>query len=311
MALCASSFYTHTMTISLSIILAVLLDYWLGEPRRYHPLVYFGTGASRLEKLCHRFKLPVQQKLSGALAYLILTCPLPVLILFMPVGDIIGGVVLYFCIGAKSLKQHSVAVFDALQNNDMAQARKKVALIVSRDTRRMNQKQVRQAAIESVLENGADAVFAPVFWFIVAGPAGAVFYRLTNTLDAMWGYKSKRYFYFGRVAARMDDVLNWLPARLTALSYALSGQTGNALACWYRQAYQLESPNAGPVMTAGAGALNIQLGGAAYYQGKLKDKISFGGDNTVCNADIIRANRLIDNSLTLWLGMIVLGEYLA
>jgi adenosylcobinamide-phosphate synthase len=174
-------------------------------------------------------------------------------------------------------------------------------MIVSRQTEKMTAVDVRKATIESVLENGADAVFAPIFWFAVAGPAGAVLYRLSNTLDAMWGYKNQRYIYFGWAAARFDDVLNWIPARLTASSYALVGQTKKAIDCWKNQAHLLDSPNAGPVMTAGAGALQLKLGGAAWYHGDLKDKIYFGTEKLPDNEDIIRANSLITNSLILWI----------
>ena len=149
-------------------------------------------------------------------------------------------------------------------------------MIVSRQTDKMTTNDVRKATIESVLENGADAIFAPLFWFIIAGPTGAILYRLTNTLDAMWGYKNTQYFYFGWATARFDDFLNWVPARLTALSYALLGKSLDAFKCWKNQAHLLDSPNAGPVMTAGAGALDIRLGGPAWYHGQLKDKISFG-----------------------------------
>lgn len=179
-------------------------------------------------------------------------------------------------------------------------ARQRVGYIVSRQTDRMTAIDVRRAAIESVLENGADAVFAPLFWFVLLGPFGALLYRLTNTLDAMWGYKNQRYRYFGWAAARFDDGLNWLPARLTALSYALLGNTRQAIQAWRWHAPLLESPNAGPVMTAGAGALNLSLGGPATYHGQLKDKPWFGGAKQPGDQDILRAIRLIYQTLAFW-----------
>ncbi len=184
-------------------------------------------------------------------------------------------------------------------------------MIVSRQTDNMSIDDVRKATIESVLENGADAVFAPIFWFVIAGPAGTILYRLSNTLDAMWGYKNQRYLHFGWAAARFDDVLNWIPARLTALTYALIGQTQPAFHCWKTQAHLLDSPNAGPVMTSGAGALNLKLGGPAWYHDTLKNKVFFGTQNTPANIDIKRANALINSSLYLWLIVLILGEYLA
>ncbi len=305
------------MTLTLTILLAVALDYWLGEPRNaWHPLVMFGRWVSTIERqLLVVGQSPVQQRLSGVMAVLIALTPAllclikltdwPVLNLF------IEAVVLYFCIAARSLQQHAQAIYQALCNEDLQSARLKVGKIVSRQTDTMTELQVRQAAIESVLENGADAVFVPLFWFALAGPIGAVLYRLSNTLDAMWGYKNPRYLYFGWAAARFDDLLNWLPARLTAVSYALLGNTSCALAAWRKQAHLLDSPNAGPVMTAGAGALGLRLGGPAFYHGQFKQKPWFGGERNPENADMVRSWRFMYQTLVLWLILIAAGDALA
>ncbi len=292
--------------MSLSLILAVLLDHWLGEPQKYHPLVFFGNLARQIEiKLRCPWHLAIQQKLMGCIALFLMIMPFSLIIYFLDqwplINTILAPVVLYFCIAANSLKLHAVSVLQALEKKDIDVARQRVAMIVSRETDQMTASDVRRATIESVLENGADAVFAPLFWFCVAGPTGAVLYRLSNTLDAMWGYKNQRFVHFGWAAARFDDCLNWIPARLTALSYACLGQSSTALSCWKTQAALLDSPNAGPVMTAGAGSLNIQLGGPAYYHGQIKHKIYFGTDKSVIDFDIYRANSLINSSLILWL----------
>ncbi len=302
--------------MSLTLILAVLLDHWLGEPQKYHPLVFFGNLAHRIEKtLSNSDYSSIIQKSMGLIALAILVMPITGFIYLLSQGEIINGIIspiiLYFCIAANSLKQHAVNVLMALESNDLSLAQQRVGWIVSRQTEKMNAEDVRKATIESVLENGADAIFAAIFWFIVAGPAGAILYRLSNTLDAMWGYKNSRYLHFGWAAARFDDVLNWIPARLTALSYALLGKTKLAMHCWKNQAHLLDSPNAGPVMTSGAGALNLQLGGPAWYHGKLKAKIFFGTDNQPDNHAIERANTLVTSSLYLWIFIVVLGETLA
>jgi len=299
------------MFLSVSFVCAILLDLLFGEPKNYHPLVGFGRVVLWLEQRCLKNDTaPHWQKRNGIFAWAILVLPFSALIDTLQQIDgfntFFSPILLYFCIAPTSLKQHGNAVLQALEQHDLPLARQKVAMLVSRETADMDEQAVRRATVESLLENGADAIFAPLFWFIIAGAAGAVFYRLSNTLDAMWGYKNQRYFYFGWAAARLDDGLNWLPARLTALSYALLGDTSLALHCWKTQACLLESPNAGVVMSAGAGALNVQLGGAARYHGQLKQKPLFGGQKSVENADITRANTLLNKTLWLWLFVVLI-----
>jgi len=301
--------------MSLSLILAVLLDHWLGEPQKYHPLIFFGNLANRIEKIFRNQQHSAfRQKIMGLIALLVMILPATFVIYSLSqyslINTILAPVILYFCIAANSLKQHALLVLQALEQNNIALAKTNVGMIVSRQTDNMNADDVRKATIESVLENGADAVFAPIFWFIIAGPAGAILYRLSNTLDAMWGYKNQKFLYFGWAAARFDDVLNWIPARLTALSYAVFGQTRLALRCWKTQAALLDSPNAGPVMTSGGGSLNLQLGGPACYHGKVKDKVFFGTAKLAVNNDINRANTLITRSLLLWVFTITLYNFI-
>ncbi|MCK5728134.1 MAG: cobalamin biosynthesis protein CobD [Methylococcales bacterium] len=296
----------------LSIIIAVALDLYFGEPKKGHPLIAFGRLVDKVEHIFFIESLsPVLQRTVGVLAWLLIMILFLVPLYFCQQIDffnwVFAPIVLYFCIAATSLKQHGQAVFNALQQNDLTLAREMVARIVSRDCQEMDVLAVRRASLESVLENGADAVFAPIFWFLIAGPVGVVLYRLSNTLDAMWGYKSTRYLYFGWAAARLDDVLNFIPARLTALSYILLGNTALGWRCWQTQAAFLDSPNAGVVMTAGAGSLNLQLGGVALYHGIEKQKPLFGGKRLPENQDLYRANQLIDRTLMLWGGGVLIG----
>jgi adenosylcobinamide-phosphate synthase len=202
-------------------------------------------------------------------------------------------------------------VHEALTKADLADARAKVGYMVSRDTAQMDAQAVASAAVESVLENGNDAVFGALFWFLVAGAPGVLLYRLANTLDAMWGYRTLRYLYFGWAAARLDDVLNFIPARLTALTYALIGHTRSALRCWRLQAGAWESPNAGPVMAAGAGALGLGLGGGAYYHGQWEERPALGMGPRPDATSIPAALRLVRLGVILWVLVVIAIEGVA
>jgi len=293
---------------------ALTLDWLLGEVRRFHPLVGFGTLATWIES---RFNAPANKpplpgKVRGAFALLLLLVPTTAIVVFMSaipgVGDLLGVLLLYFSLGHKSLHQHARPVATALRIHDLDQARHLASNLVSRDASAMtNQSAIATAATESVLENGNDAVFAALFWFAIAGAPGVLLYRLANTLDAMWGYRHARYREFGWAAARFDDVLNLLPARLTALTYALLGKTRQALTCWRHQAPAWISPNAGPVMAAGAGALGIRLGGPACYRGEWHNRPVLGGGATPDADDIERALQLVRHGVLLWLALGTLG----
>jgi len=305
------------MFIALALSLALLLDILLGEPKKWHPLVFFGRWASYLERLFvqSHHESTIKQKAYGFLALALAVLPISIVAFILTRAELLSQwlspIVLYFCIAPRSLLQHTLAVYRPLRQGDLVLARLAIAMIVSRETEQMDELQIRKATIETTLENGADAVFSPIFWFIIAGPVGALFYRLSNTLDAMWGYKNTRYFHFGFAAARLDDVLNWLPARLTALSYLLLGDSKKAWFCWQKQSPFCESPNAGVVMSAGAGCLNVQLGGSAIYHGLLKNKPILGVGRIAVNEDIKRANLLVVLTALLWLGVIFLGESIA
>ena len=293
--------------------LALFLDWFFGEPKSYHPLVGFGRYADRLEKV---FNMPALSRLPdtlirglGITALCLALLPFMFVIFYidrlfsaMPLLHVLfAACVLYFCIGWTSLMAHAQAVLKPLQEKDFAQARYAVSRIVSRNTEELDEQGVASATTESILENGADAIFAPLFWFAVAGVPGALFYRLSNTLDAMWGYKNAQYLHFGWAAAKLDDVLNWVPARLTAMVYALCGSTNNAISCWRQQAPLWKSPNAGPVMSSGAGALNVSLGGAAIYHGQIESRPALGEGASAKAETIQRACVLINRSLFVWL----------
>jgi len=314
------------MSILLCVLLAFILDFILGEPKRFHPLVGFGNLALAIEKRLNNDALRKWGgRMSGVMAWWLVVIPLCLMSYILDeylksyteINVLVGGVILYVAIGWQSLLQHAMNIAAPLQQNNMSGARAGVSMIVSRDSQDLDEAGIAKAATESVLENGADAIFSALFWFVVAGIPGVVLYRLSNTLDAMWGYKNTRFLHFGWCAARMDDVLNFVPARLTALSYALVGHTKIALYCWRLQGMNWKSPNAGPVMAAGAGALNVSLGGAAQYHSQLQHRPDLGPENSqkpVTAGSIVKACSLVNRALALWLTVLVImllsGEFL-
>lgn len=297
------------MTAPIAALLAVVLDRLLGETPRWHPLVGFGWLAQRVEA-----KLYGASRLRGAAAVALLVggFALAAFLLHRSLGSwawLLDVALLYLALGAASLGEHAAAVRRALDAGDLDAARRSVGRMVSRDTADMDETAVARAALESVLENGCDAVFGALFWFLVAGAPGVAAYRLANTLDAMWGYKTERYRHFGWAAARLDDLLNWIPARLTALTYLLLGKSGAARRCWRSQAASWESPNAGPVMAAGAGALTVKLGGPAAYHGRLESRPPLGEGREPEAADIVRAVALVRRGMWLWLVLALMGGW--
>lgn len=298
--------------IALLLVAGIALDFLLGEARRWHPLVGFGRLAGHIER---RMNHGGSRLLRGTGAWMLAVLPLS--FLFHVLADAAGmwmhAALLYFCIGLRSLRDHTLPIHAALRGGDLAQARMLTARIVSRDTATAQEPDLAKASAESLLENGNDAVFGTLFWFVLAGGPGAVLFRLANTLDAMWGYRNERFNLFGRFAARVDDVMNYLPARLTALSYVLLAGAGRARAwrCWRTQAPAWSSPNAGPVMASGAGALGVSLGGAATYDGEVEQRPLLGAGPAATAADILRAWQLVLKTTFLWLAMVCAAALLS
>ncbi|MFS8978775.1 adenosylcobinamide-phosphate synthase CbiB [Cupriavidus necator] len=293
----------------------VLLDRWLGEPRRWHPLVGFGRIAAALERRFNdpdRRGAPWRQRSAGLAGWCALVLVPAALAWWLvaaaahwhPLAALaLHALALYAALGARSLHQHIAPIAAALAASDLPTARTLTARIVSRDTADADAEALARAACESALENGNDAIFGALFWFLVGGAPAVIVFRLANTLDAMWGYRTPRLVYFGWAAARIDDLLNLIPARLTALSYALLGATTQALRCWRTQAPAWSSPNAGPVMAAGAGAVGVQLGGPARYHGELEQRPPLGAGTAPQAGHVMACLRLVERSLWLWLAL--------
>lgn len=288
---------------------ALLLDRLLGEPHRGHPLVAFGAAAAAVEKRLNRPQRR-RRRGRGALGWSLLVLP-PVALavalhgwlaaLHPAAALLFDGAVLYLAIGWRSMEEHVRAVSAALLEGDLAGGRRAVGRIVSRDTAAADEPALLKATLETGLENSADALFASLFWYAAAGVGGVVLHRLANTLDAMWGYRSERFAEFGWWAARADDVLNFPPAQLTALGFALAGGSPiSSWRCWRMQGWAWKSVNAGSVMASGAAALGIALGGPARYAGVDVDRITLGRGRAPEPADLARVFRLVRRTWQIW-----------
>jgi len=292
---------------------ALLLDHLLGEPKRFHPLIGFGKMSQAIEtylsSLAIRLNKPLYTFILGIFAWSLAVIPIVLLIYFIPrllspfSFFLFSIVIAWLAIGWNSLQAHGLAVANAFEDADIEQARLKTSYLVSRDTSELDETSLSRATIESLLENGNDAIFAALFWLGLLGAPGIVLYRLSNTLDAMWGYRNERFEYFGKFTARVDDVLNYIPARICALLYALCASSNNhrksAFTAWKTQAHNWYSPNAGVVMATGAGALGLRLGGSAIYHNKLKERPNLGNGDEAQASDIIRAIKLLNHSVYL------------
>ncbi|MDX1693611.1 MAG: adenosylcobinamide-phosphate synthase CbiB [Ketobacteraceae bacterium] len=321
------------LTTFLVILTALLLDRVLGEPRKWHPLVLFGQFASRLET---RWNHDHSSRWHGVVAWCLsvglITLAAGIIGAMLTgvselMGAVVATVVLYLCIGWQSLKEHMLAIYRPLDEDNLSTARQACARVVSRDTDNLSAEEIAKAAVESTLENGNDGIFAALFWFALLGVPGVILYRLSNTLDAMWGYRTDRFRQFGWWSARADDALNWIPARITALLYCFSpllpaapwspvdtdAQTAvqhdkpdplllmkAAWRHWQKQAPMLSSPNGGPVMVSGATVLDLRLGGPASYHDTRVEKPFFGGHQPPVASDIPRALQLVQTTLLYW-----------
>ncbi len=296
-------------TVVLAILFAIVLDLLMGDPAWLpHPVVLFGRIITASEKLLRGMfpAGPRGERLAGMVLALVLPVAVfavsaTVLALVTAWHPVAGFLLQVFwcaqCLAMHGLVEESMSVVRVLRSGDLPAARTAVGRIVGRDTAELDAAGVTRAAIETVAENCSDGVVAPLLFMALGGAPAALAYKAVNTLDSMVGYKSDRYLWFGRASARLDDVVNWIPARLPALCWIaacpLSGASmAGAWRIWLRDRQHHTSPNAGQIESACAGGLGIRLIGPATYGGVLFDK-PYLGDATrpVEVGDIARANR--------------------
>ncbi|MEI7883855.1 MAG: adenosylcobinamide-phosphate synthase CbiB [Clostridia bacterium] len=299
------------MQLTIAIVCGFILDLIIGDPQWFpHPVRFFGWLIAGGEKLVRRIfpKSPKGEYWGGVFLVIVLSylCLSLVLVLIALAAAwhayalfALQVLLSYLFVATKNLQVESMYVYQELSKNDLTRARYYLSRIVGRDTERLNEEQIAKGAVETVAENTADGVIAPLLFLILGGLPWCVLYKMVNTLDSMIGYKNKKYLYFGRFAALMDDALSYLPARLSAgfmlLSTALLGMNAKAAAkIYWRDKAKHASPNSGQTEAVMAGALNITLGGNNYYGGKLVTKPTIGdGKRLVEKEDIVKANRLM------------------
>ena len=297
------------MDVALPLLVGVLMDCVLGDPMGLpHPVVGYGRLILFFE---HRWNHGQNRKLKGMLMTVLLVAGVAAVVwgvlvmartLSVWLEVVLSAVLVFYCLAGKTLIDEVQAVFRETDIS-LERGRKQVARIVGRDTSELTAQEVRIAALETLAENLSDGVVAPLFWYMVAGVPGMMAYKMVNTLDSMVGYKNERYRDFGCFAARLDDVANYIPARLTALLVVLVSGRWSLLAFVKRYGRQHASPNSGYPESALAGILDCRFGGPHVYFGQVVDKPWIGENCRAVNtADMqvaVAVNRRVEAVLLL------------
>lgn len=304
------------------LLIAVIIDRILGDPewlwrRIPHPIVFIGRSIGYFDRHLNSKEMSDHsRKLNGCLAIislLLVTFVIGVLLVkflyqLSWLGTVLEAIIVSIFLAQKSLIDHVVKVGEALRFKSLNEAQLAVSMIVGRDTKKLDQSGICRAAIESLAENSSDGVIAPAFWFLVLGLPGILCYKVLNTADSMIGYKNNRYKDFGWASARLDDLANLIPARLTALITICAllifqnvSRAKNAFNVVIHDAKLHRSPNAGWPECAYAGGLNIQLAGSRVYDGEIVDEPFQNAKGRVANtSDIFKSVQLFKQSMTLF-----------
>lgn len=301
----------------LAVVLGFIIDLFAGDPRwLYHPVRLIGNGISLGEKLLRPLfpKNRAGERAAGTvLAILVvgISAAVPFALLWAAyhihtaLGVALETFWCYQLLATRSLKDESMKVADALEHGTIEDARYAVSMIVGRDTESLDTQGVTKAAVETVAENASDGIIAPLFYMMIGGAVLGFAYKAVNTLDSMIGYKNDRYQYFGTAGAKLDDAVNYIPARLSAwlmiAACALCGlDRKQAKKIYLRDRHNHASPNSAHTEAVMAGALGVRLAGPAWYFGKLHDKPTIGDDiRPIETQDIARANRLLYSTAAL------------
>ncbi|ROR31636.1 adenosylcobinamide-phosphate synthase [Mobilisporobacter senegalensis] len=295
----------------ISVAIGFGLDFIFGDPEGFwHPIRLIGKIINTTESILRNIfpKTKYGELIAGIFLVIIVTgisTMLPFLILTLIfqwnlyIGILVQSIMCYQLIATKSLKVESMKVYQALSKKDLNGARYAVSRIVGRDTEALSAQGIIRATVETIAENTSDGSIAPLFYMVIGGPVLGFFYKSVNTMDSMVGYKNDKYLYFGRAAAKLDDILNFIPARISAFLMIISTKImnlnlKNAIKIYLRDRFHHSSPNSAHTEAVMAGALDITLGGDAYYFGKLHPKQTIGDNNREIQCeDIKKANHLL------------------
>ena len=311
----------------LALVLGFILDLIIGDPHGlYHPIRLVGNLIGLLEKhMNKKSDSPDRQMVMGwlmALIVITLSSGIPLLLLLLayhihPVcGLVLETIMCWQLLATKSLKDESMKVYRKLKKHDLQGSRHAVSMIVGRDTEVLDETGVTKATVETVAENTSDGVIAPMLYMAIGGAFLGWMYKSINTMDSMVAYKNDRYLYFGRIPAYLDDIANYIPARLAGLLMVLASflvrlDGTHAFAIFKRDRYNHASPNSAQTEAVMAGALNVQLAGDAWYFGELHKKKTIGDDIRPVEAeDIVRANKLLYGTAVVSLVIFTLVKYL-
>ena len=305
----------ETLILILPLLLGWLLDFVFGDPSRLpHPIVWFGKmiswGEHRLNKGSHRMAKGAVMAVCFILMVFFVMWGLKRMVPNVVLWLILDTIIIFYCLAGTTLIREVRAVFLALDRS-LDEGRKQVARIVGRDTSQLSAQEVRTAALETLAENLSDGVIAPLFWFALLGTPGMLAYKMVNTLDSMIGYRTERYKDFGCWAAHIDDVANYIPARLTALLMVIASGKWSLLKFVWKNGRRHASPNSGYPEAALAGILNCRFGGPHYYFGELFDKPYIGeNDRELTTADMHTATRINRLAELLMLALTLLSLFL-
>jgi adenosylcobinamide-phosphate synthase len=307
----------------IAITIAYLIDMFIGDPPNWpHPVRWIGKMITFFEKRLNKGKSK-QLKGVGMLLFVLLSVYIIALVLVETgygihpiVGVLVESIIISTTIAQKSLKRAALEVYRPLSKGGLSEARTKLSYIVGRDTESLDEGEIARGTIETVAENTSDGVTAPMFWALLGGAPLAMVYRAANTCDSMVGHMNNRYIEFGWASAKWDDVMNWLPSRLTGMIMLL-GQRPDSITykkAWtilFRDAKKHPSPNSGWGEAAVAAILGIQLGGINYYQGIVSNRAKMGDPIQPIKADhIIQANHILSKTVLLFLLLLWIGGIL-